>query len=65
MKAKEYDVLQMAIEHGVAYGLTRADKYAEGDPLTDAQRERVTTAVEQAVNDAICEWFTFDDDLKD
>ena len=59
MKAKDYAVLRMAVEQGVAYGLTRADKYAE-DALTEAQRDRVADQVEQAVISAVCEWFAFD-----
>ena len=61
MKAKDYDVLRMAVEQGIAYGLTRADKHS-ADPLTEAQRERVADRVEKAVIDSVCEWFTFDHD---
>jgi hypothetical protein len=59
MRAKDYAVLCMAVEQGIAYGLTRADKYAE-DALTEAQRERVADQVEKAVMDSVCEWFAFD-----
>lgn len=60
MKANEYSLVQMAVEEGIAFGLSRADKYAD-DPLTEAQRERVSLAVDTAVMAAICEWFTFQD----
>lgn len=59
MKAKDYALMQLAIEQGVANGLRWADKYAD-DPLTEAQRERVSDKVDEAVMSAICEWFTFE-----
>ena len=64
MKAKDYAVLCRAIEDGIAYGLTRADKYAEADPLTEAQRERVADKLEEAVLNEVCEWFDFDDNAE-
>ena len=56
MKAREYEVLNMAVEQGVAYGLRRVRKYNENP--TDAQIE---AAIEAAVLNAIGEWFTFDE----
>jgi hypothetical protein len=59
MKANDYQVLQRCVEEGIAYGVTRADKYAD-DPLTEAQRQRVVEQVGRAVMHEIAEWFTFD-----
>jgi len=60
MRAKEYPALVDAVESGVATGLTRADKHAS-DPLTEAQRDRVTQQVYEHVLSAICERFRFED----
>ena len=60
MRAKEYPALVDAIESGVAYGLSRSDKYVD-DPLTEAQRERIKSALELHVLSAICERFRFED----
>ena len=59
MRAKEYDVLVMAVEQGVASMLRRADKHAD-DRLTDAQRDRIEANTNEVVG-AICEWFDFED----
>lgn len=60
MKAKEYDVLKMAIEEGVAYGVKRAFKH------TDTPFEStIKTEVEIAVMASISEWFDFDDEVKE
>ena len=56
MRAKEYDLMRRAVEDGVAYGWRRAHKYNE------APDERaICDAMEEAVVNALCEWFTFDD----
>lgn len=62
MRAKDYPALVDAIESGVACGLSRADKYADDDPLTDAQRERVSEQVYHQVLSAIYERFDLDRD---
>jgi hypothetical protein len=59
VKANEYDLMVRAVEEGVAYGLNRAFKH-RSDSLTDDQRLAISTAVEEAVMNTICEWFTFD-----
>lgn len=60
MKPKEYPALVDAVESGVAYGLSRADKHAD-DPLTEKQRARVQEQVCEHVLSAICERFRFED----
>jgi hypothetical protein len=57
MKAKEYEVLRRCVDEGVAYGLTRAYKHT-----STPEEETIKGAIEQAVMDAISEWFTFDGD---
>lgn len=57
MKAKEFEVLEMAIDQGVNYGFVRAYKYNDAP---DEQHMR--DAVKAAVMDTICEWFSFDGD---
>lgn len=56
MKAKEFNLMSMAVEQGVNYGYTRAFKH------TDTPDEQ---AIKQAIYDAvineICENFTFED----
>ena len=57
MKAKEFEVLEMAIDRGVDDGFVRAYKH------NDAPDEQyMRDAVKAAVMDAICEWFSFDGD---
>lgn len=56
MKAREYEVLKMAIDQGVTCGWRRAHKHNESP---DAGV--ITDAIIDAVTNAICEWFTFDD----
>ena len=57
MKPKFYPVLQMAVEDGVTYGLTRAHKHTD-KPTHD----QVVNAVTEAVLNSICEWFDLDQD---
>ncbi|MCR4374169.1 MAG: hypothetical protein NUW22_04910 [Acidobacteria bacterium] len=60
MKAKEYPALVDALDSGILFGLSRADKHAS-DPLTEAQRDRVAEHVNREVLNAICERFDFED----
>jgi len=60
MKANDYQVLRRCVEEGIAYGVQRADKYAD-DVLTEAQQQRVVEQVERAVMNEIAEWFVFDE----
>jgi hypothetical protein len=55
MRAKEYDVLVMAVEQGVALGWNHAHKHVE---KPDA--EAIQAKIVDDVTTAICEWFNFD-----
>ncbi len=55
MKAREYDVLSMAVEQGVICGMRRAYKH-NAAPTAD----QVEAAIADAVKNAICEWFYFE-----
>lgn len=57
MRAREYDLLHMAVEQGVASGVRRAYKHTDQEWPTDSQQ---ATIVEGVMN-SICEWFVFDD----
>jgi hypothetical protein len=59
MKPKEYAVLVLAVEAGVARGWTQAHKHVES-PDSEAIKDQI----EQAVTSEICDWFTFDDESK-
>jgi hypothetical protein len=59
VKAKEYDVLRMAVKDGVAHGWRRAYKHADVEPCAE-EADRVKDAIEDEVTNAICEWFDFD-----
>jgi hypothetical protein len=54
MKPKEYDVLTMAVEQGVACGWRRAHKHVPPTP------EAIQESVAHEVINAICEWFDFE-----
>ena len=54
MRAKEYEVLQMAVESGVVLGWQHAHKHVE-KPGESAICDRIT----EDVLTAICEWFDF------
>ena len=55
MKAKEYDVLEMAVEHGIAFGWTHAHKHVD-NPSPDTIKDQIRNDV----MNMICEWFTFE-----
>jgi len=57
MKPNSYRVLDRAVEEGVEYGWNRAYKYTD-TPGPDTIKEQIMIAV----MNAICEYFTFDDD---
>jgi len=60
MKPREYEVMCMAVETGVAYGWTRANKHNDNPgegPICDEMT--------QAVIAEICEWFTFGPENED
>jgi hypothetical protein len=56
MKAKEYDLMALAVENGTQRGWNRAHKHTD---KPDAGY--ILACVQQAVLDEICEWFSFDD----
>jgi len=58
MKPKVYEILSRAVEEGVAHGLQRA--YKHDDNPTEAA---ILLAVRDEVMSAICEVFTFGDDV--
>lgn len=55
MKPNTYRLLEMCIESGVAYGLTRA--YKHNDKPT---AEQIEEKIRQAIMHEICEWFEFE-----
>lgn len=57
MKPKTYQVLTMAVEEGVAYGVLRARKHS--DNPTD---EYMTNSIADAVLNSICEWFDLENE---
>ena len=64
MRAKEYDILRMAVENGVRFGIARFEKHRD-TPLTDEQVGGLRENLEREVLDAICEWFSFQDEAEE
>jgi hypothetical protein len=56
MRAKEHEVMRMAIETGVRLGWNRAHKH-DPEPADD----RILDALIEAVCQEVGEWFLFDD----
>jgi hypothetical protein len=56
MKPKEYQVLQMCIENGLAFGLNRAYKHTD-----EPSKDQILDAIEQAVMEEVHQWFEFDE----
>jgi hypothetical protein len=56
MKPKAREVLELAIEQGVARGYHRAFKYVE-----NPTEEAIMSSIEDCVMSAIYEWFEFDE----
>jgi hypothetical protein len=54
MKPKEYQVLQMCIENGLAFGLNRAYKHTD-----EPTKDQILDAIEQALMEEIHQWFEF------
>ena len=54
MKPKEYQVLQMCIENGLAFGLNRAYKHTD-----EPSKDQILDAIEQALMEEIHQWFEF------
>ena len=57
LKPKTWEVLRMAVEEGVAYGYQRAHKHTD-----QPSEEAVKQAIEEAVLNAIGNWFHMDDE---
>lgn len=60
MKVRAYPLLVRAVEEGVEYGWRRAFKHTD-TPEPDAIKDQIMTAV----TNAICEYFDFDDDVRE
>lgn len=60
MKAREYQIICLAVEAGVARGFQRAYKHRD-EPEPD---QLVQAVVSQKVIDAICEYFILDQDME-
>lgn len=60
MKAREYQIICLAVEAGVARGFRRAYKHRD-EPEPGPQ---VQDHVSQEVIDAICEYFILDQDME-
>ena len=57
MNAKAYNVLRMAVEDGVSYGVRRYYKHRDG-PEESVLVEMSEEIAEHVINE-ICEWFEF------
>lgn len=55
MKPDTYKLIEMCVQSGVAYGLTRA--YKHNDKPT---AEQIEEKIRQAIMHEICEWFEFE-----
>ena len=60
MKAKEYDVLEMAVEIGVNWGWSRAHKH-----LDNPDEHQIKKHMNREVLNAVCEWFDFEEPCDD
>jgi hypothetical protein len=60
MKAKEYNLLIQCIENGVDHGMLRAYKYDD-----KPSNEQIKQTIVDSVLFEICEWFNFDEGVKD
>jgi hypothetical protein len=59
MRAKEYLVLERAVEEGMAYGITRVFKHLEHSQITEDELRDASDKLVAAVTNSICEWFDF------
>ena len=58
MRAKEYRVLEQAVETGALLGVRRAHKHND-----NPTEEQIAEAVKTAVLMEICEWFEMEDEI--
>jgi hypothetical protein len=56
MKPKAREVLELAVEQGVARGYRRAHKHVE-----NPTEEAIMSSIEECVMSAIYDWFEFDE----
>jgi hypothetical protein len=60
MKANEYQLMVQCVEEGYKYGYHRAHKHTD-----NPTPEQIATAVQEAIINAMCEWFMFEDSRRD
>ena len=60
MKANEYMLMVQCVEEGYKYGYNRAYKHTD-----TPTPEQLSTAIQGAIIDAMCEWFMFEDTKRD
>jgi hypothetical protein len=63
MRAKEYDILRMAVENGVNCGIARFEKHRDTS-LTIEEVASLREHLEREVLGAIGEWFSFQDEAE-
>jgi len=56
MKAREYRLIEMCLENGLAYGFSRAHKHTDSP-----SKEQILDAQRDAVMLEIGEWFVFEE----
>ena len=60
MKAREYALMQHAVESGVAHGIRRWAKHREDDVEDTILRDAIDEKIVSEVMTSICEWFDFE-----
>ena len=60
MKAREYELMQLAVEDGVAIGYARAFKHTD-EPSEHEMKDHL----QREIINQICEWFDFEDQSRD
>jgi hypothetical protein len=60
MKAREYDLMQLAVEDGVAIGYARAYKHTD-EPSEHEMKDHL----QREIMNQICEWFDFEDQSRE
>jgi hypothetical protein len=66
MKAKEYNLLIQCIENGVDHGMLRTEHMLRAYKYDDKpSNEQIKQTIVDSVLFEICEWFNFDEGVKD
>lgn len=60
MKANEYQLMVQCVEEGYKYGYHRAHKHTD-----TPTPEQLAAAIQEAIINAMCEWFMFEDNNRD